>query len=78
MECGPLDRLSVLYLGASVFDLVGWGLRRGAAVLGYHREGDGLVLGVPPAPVESPFRLGAGVPRHCGCVTLCGLFEVRA
>ena len=34
VECGPLDRLPVLYLGASVFDRVGGGLRRGAAVFG--------------------------------------------
>ena len=61
-----------------MFDRVGWGLRRGAVVFGYHREGDGWVLGVPRAPVESLFRLAAGVPRHCGRVTLCGLFEVRA
>ena len=61
-----------------MFDRVGWGLRPGAAVLGYHREGDGLVLGVPRAPVKSPFCLCAGVPHHCGRVTLCGLLEVRA
>ena len=61
-----------------MFDRVCWSLRRGAAVLGYHRESDGWVLGVPRAPVKSPFRLGAGVPRHCGRVTLCRLFEVRA
>ena len=34
VECGPLDRLPVLYLGASVFDRVGGDLRRGAAVFG--------------------------------------------
>ena len=33
-----------------MFDRVGLGLRRGAAVIGYHREGDGWVLGVPRAP----------------------------
>ena len=32
LEWGPLDRLPVLYLGATVFDRVGGGLPRGAAV----------------------------------------------
>ena len=60
VECGPLNRLPVLYLGASVFDRVGGGLRRGAAVFGQQREGDCRVFGVARSPVESPFRLGAG------------------
>ena len=76
VECGPLDRLPVLYLGASVFDWVGGGLWRGAAVFGQHREGDGPVLGVPCSPVEPPFRPGAGAPHHCGRVPLRGPFEV--
>ena len=49
VECGPLDCLPVLYLGASVFDRVGGGLRRGAAVFGQHQESDGRVFGVPPS-----------------------------
>ena len=77
VESGPLNRLPVLYLGASVFNRVGGGLRRGAAVFGQHREGDGWVLGVPDSPVESLFRLGAGAPRHCGRVPLLGPLEVR-
>ena len=77
VECGPFDRLPVLYLGASVFDRVGRGLRRGAALFGEQQEGDGQVLCVPRSPVESPFRLGAGAPRHCGCVPLRDPFEVR-
>ena len=77
VECGPLDRLPVLYLGASMFNRVGRGLRRSAAVFGQHREADGWVLGVPRPPVESPFRLGGRAPRHCGRVPLRGTFEVR-
>ena len=77
VECGPLDRLPVLDLGAAVFNRVGGGLQCGAAVFGQHREGDGWVLSVPRSPVESPFRRGAGPPRHCGRVLLRGPFEVR-
>ena len=77
VECGPLDRLPVLYLGASLFDLVGGGLRRGAAVFGEHREGDGRLLGVPRSPVEPPFGPGAGAPQVCGRVPFPGPFEVH-
>ena len=77
VRCGPLDRLPVLDLGASVFNRVGRGLRCVTAVFSQHREGAGWVLGVPRSPVESPFRRGAGVPRNCGRVLVCGAFEVR-
>ena len=60
VECGPLDRLPVLYLGASVFNRVGGGLRRGAAVFGQHQEDDGRVLvsHVPRWNLHSALALG--------------------
>ena len=76
VECGPFNCLQVLGLEAAVFNLVGGGLCCGAAVLGQHREGNGWVIGVQHSPVESPFRRGAGAPRHCGCVLCRGPFEV--
>ena len=76
VERGPFNCLPVLDLGAAVFKRVGGGLRCGAAVFGQHREGIGLVFGVPRSPVEPAFRCSAGSPRYCGHVLRRSLFHV--
>ena len=76
-ECGPFHCLPVLDPGAAVFNWIGGGLRRGTAVFGQQREGNGWVFGVPPSPVESPFCCGFGCPSECGHVLRQSLFEVR-
>ena len=76
VECRPFDCMPVPDFGAAVFNRVGGGLRCGASVFGQHWEGNCWVLGVPRSPVESPFRRGAGAPRHCARVFRHGPFEV--
>ena len=76
VECSPFDCLPVLEVGAVVFNRVGEGLRRGAAVFGQHQEGNGWVFGVPRFLVESPFCCGAGSPRNCGRVLRRDLFQL--